>query len=321
MQNENRIGEMIQKEIINSKISSREEKIGFIYGMIIGSGFLFNNKSKKGIIIQSTSIDLIDKCSSLIENLIDISPTVYQNEVDSSIIDKTIYVLELAEEDAINLLSHTGIVKNTLDVVNSVNPKIIESVNAKKSFLQGLYSSAGAIYVPDDKEKNSSGYSLEITLKNIDIAKDVVEILKYFDIPAKVRNLNNNGLLYMKDANEIADFIAIINALNSYFSLHNTMAYRDIKNDANRERNCIMANTSKAASASAKQLYAINVIRKNKTFEELDEKLQSTAIAREEYPELTLSELINYIPDRPSKSGLAHRMKKIIQIAEDIENN
>ena len=71
------------------------------------------------------------------------------------------------------------------------------------------------------------------------------------------------------------------------------------------------------------QLDAIKTIRNAGKFASLTDKLKYTAQLREEHPTDTLDQLSSYTDgkDKVSKSGLKHRLDKIIQIAEDIKNN
>ncbi|MDN5583671.1 MAG: DNA-binding protein WhiA, partial [Lactobacillus sp.] len=74
------------------------------------------------------------------------------------------------------------------------------------------------------------------------------------------------------------------------------------------------------ASASAKQVEDIQLIQKEKGIDSLPEKLQILARFRLAYPELTLKEVADQIPDGPiSKSGVNHRFKKLHELAETLK--
>ena len=70
------------------------------------------------------------------------------------------------------------------------------------------------------------------------------------------------------------------------------------------------------------QINAINVIRKKGRFSTLSDKLKYTASLREQYPTDTLEQIASRTEgkDKVSKSGLKHRLDKIIAIAEELEN-
>ena len=60
---------------------------------------------------------------------------------------------------------------------------------------------------------------------------------------------------------------------------------------------------------------------KAKLLSSLPEELAATAILRMEYPDLTLAELARISVPPISKSGLAHRLNKILELSEKLLGN
>ena len=94
---------------------------------------------------------------------------------------------------------------------------------------------------------------------------------------------------------------------------------KDIRNNVNRKVNCETANLNKTISASVMQIDAINFLKKMKKFEELPENLIEIAELRIENPEISLKELGELLENPIGKSGVNHRLKKIIEIAEELK--
>lgn len=315
------IPQLLEKEILEAKISSKSEKKAFINGMLTGSGYLFNRQGKRGIIIEVPSLELGRKAENLIYNITNHSPIIYESKTKNNLNDKTIYIVEILNENAIKLLMFSGQFNNQINTFESINIKNFNSDKSKKAFLQGLFATSGYIYIPQNMNKRSGGYSLEIIVKNAEIAKEIKTLLNHFNITARSRAKNNTVIIYIKDAEIILDFLIVIGAVNTYFELQNILAFRMLTNDTNRERNCMVANISKTANASAKQLLAIQKLIDDGRIDSLNPKLKATAYARLNNPDLPLSELAKVLDDKPSKSGLAHRLNKIIDYANDnIEN-
>lgn len=309
------IPQLLENEILAVKISTKDEKKAFLNGVLTGSGYLFKSEAKSGIIIETSNFKLAQKTSTLINHIANYSPAIYENKIESNLNDKIVYTIEIENDKAIEILMYSGHFDNQINTFENIKIDNLKNDISKKAFLQGLYATSGSIYVPDDTYKRSGGYNLEIIVKNLIIAKDVKSLLKHFGIESNSRNKNNNIIVYIKDSENISDFLIVINAVSTFFKLQNTLAYRSITNYANRERNCLVANISKTADASAKQLQAIQILRESGKFDKLNDKLKATALARLQYPDLALSELANEVFDKPSKSGLAHRLNRIIEIA------
>ena len=94
---------------------------------------------------------------------------------------------------------------------------------------------------------------------------------------------------------------------------------RSIRNDENRKNNCTSANIDKTIEASFKQIGAIEKLMKSGVLKTLDKSLQDTALARLNFPEMSLIELSLRIEGNPSKSCLNHRMRKLVALADEIE--
>ena len=151
------------------------------------------------------------------------------------------------------------------------------------------------------------------------VAEDLLPLLMTFGIDAKMRMRKNVFSVYLKNAEKISDFFALIGAIQGLFELQELIAERWTSNNINRTQNCEMANFDKTAQASGKQVMAITKIVELKGMDYLDSPLRETALARLNNPDAPLSKLSEILPDHPSRSGLNHRLKKIIQIAEQLE--
>ena len=126
-------------------------------------------------------------------------------------------------------------------------------------------------------------------------------------------------MLYIKEAELIKDFLALLGADNSVMALSNEMIIREKRNQINREVNCINANISKTVDASMRQIEAINVIISTIGIESLDDQLQEVAFLRMANPEESLDGLLSLSTLQLSKSGLNHRLNKLIKIAKELK--
>jgi DNA-binding protein WhiA len=93
---------------------------------------------------------------------------------------------------------------------------------------------------------------------------------------------------------------------------------RDLRNSANRLKNCDDANTDKIVNTAQRQLQAIRIIEEKRGLSFLPEKLHEMALLRKEYPEVGLAELGERMEPPLKKSGVNHRLKKIEEIAAQI---
>ena len=192
---------------------------------------------------------------------------------------------------------------------NLRNIENLETEEEKKALIRGIFLGSGSINDPTKK------YHLEILSKNKDVAQYIQNILKSFNIKAKILELNNT--IYIKEGEEISKFLAFIGAQKAVLKYEEIRVMREIRNNVNRQVNCETANLNKTISASVMQIEAINYLKKVKKYEELPTGLQEIAELRLEYPEMSLKDLGSLLEKPLGKSGVNHRLKKIIEIADE----
>ena len=93
---------------------------------------------------------------------------------------------------------------------------------------------------------------------------------------------------------------------------------KDLRNGVNRRVNCETANLTKVVDASMEQIAAIHRLEEAGKLDELPVKLRQTAELRLENPESTLTELAEMLDPPVSKSALNHRMRKLVELANEL---
>ena len=181
----------------------------------------------------------------------------------------------------------------------------------KKSIVRGAFLGSGSITEPNAR------YHLEIRLKEDKGRQELIEILNFFNISSKILDRKYSFSIYIKDGEEISKFLALIGANVSVLKYEDIRVIKDTKNNINRKVNCETANLNKTISAAVYQIQAIEKLKKQKKFNKLPLNLQEIAELRIENPDATLVELGKMLSEPIGKSGVNHRLKKIIQIAEE----
>ncbi len=230
---------------------------------------------------------------------------------------KQIYILEISEkiDDVLETLNINKEGRRTLPEEYFLNSR--EEIIG---FLKGAFLACGSINDP-----STSGYHLEFTSS---LKKDglfLIDLLKEFNIQAKVIKRSNNYMTYVKSAEMISDIIRLLGATNSFFYFEDIRIYRDHKNMVNRLNNCEIANQEKVLKTGLKQLEDINYIKENDLLGLLDENVREAIKYREAYPETSLAELANIISQETGrqigKSGVNHYFIKVKKLVERHKSN
>lgn len=182
----------------------------------------------------------------------------------------------------------------------------------RAGFIKGIFISAGTI---TDPEKN---YNLEFYFKNEITSKMVEKVFSALNLELKETVRKSNYVLYTKNSNIICDFLTRIGAHNEQMQILNLKIERELRNDFNRAVNSEIANMDKTIKASIKQIYAIEKIKQEKGLEILPDELYEVAKLRLEHRDLSIGALALKLKNPITKSGVNHRLNKIMKIADSI---
>lgn len=194
-----------------------------------------------------------------------------------------------------------------------VSKQIKENEQKIRSYLRGAFLAGGSVNNPE-----KSSYHLEIYSNYEDHNQDICDMMNQFGLNARSIERRNGYIAYIKEAEKIADFLVLIGAQNSMMRFEDVRIIRDMRNSVNRIVNCENANLSKVITASTKQIEAIEHIVQTVGLDELPPKLREVAALRLKYPEASLIE-IGEMVGGVSKSGINHRLRKIVAFASTIE--
>lgn len=185
-----------------------------------------------------------------------------------------------------------------------------------KTVIKGVFLASGCIVDPN------SDYRFEASFKNKSCAEYFIDMLALLDFTPKLvkRPKANVYIVYFKESEQISYMLSLLEANKSMLQFEEIRVLKDVNNTKNRMSNCEIANMTKSVNSALKQLEAIKKIKNNGRFSMLSEKLKYTASLREKYPTATLEEIAAKTSgkNKISKSGLKHRLDKLIQIADDI---
>ena len=148
-------------------------------------------------------------------------------------------------------------------------------------------------------------------------AEKIIQILSNHTIGAKILERKNGYGIYIKDGEEISKLFALIGANSSVLKFEQIRVLRDMKNNINRKVNCETANLNKTVNAAVKQIEAIKILQETGKFDNLAESLKEIAKIRIENPDASLIELGQMLKNPIGKSGVNHRLGKILDIAKN----
>lgn len=291
----------------------------FFFGLFLASGsynefgeieistdikevFEFLNKNLKKLLKKNEIEANFDNLIEERENFV-INKTFHKIVFKNNVLEKVFSLLEIKNE-------------NTIEQNISLATKNVDEI---KNFAKGMFLGCGTSSIKISEkanEKTSSGYHLEFSSKSLPLLREFSHILAQFDISPKLITRKNLFVLYLKDAEQVCNLLALVGANNSVLILQNEIAKRDFRNKINRQTNCLSGNISKTVEASLKQLDAIKKIDRKIGLDKLPPDLEEVALLRLANPEEPLNVLLQLSNIKLTKSGLNHRFRKLISMAE-----
>lgn len=177
-------------------------------------------------------------------------------------------------------------------------------------FLRGVFISCGTVNDP------AKSYHLEFKLPTDGRVEPLRILLAEAGYEPGFTTRGGAAGLFFKSGNTIQELLAYVGATASVFDFFNVQIERSIRNDENRATNCVAENISRAIRTGARQLAAIQYLEDHNLIPALPEDLQFTARLRLNNPDLTLAELAELHFPPLTKSGLYHRLEKVMAFYE-----
>lgn len=193
-----------------------------------------------------------------------------------------------------------------------ISHEFFNRICCEAAFVRGAFLACGQM---SDPEKS---YRVDFPVKSEALAYELRDILAKHSVAANVSTRGNGFVVYIKRSEMIINLLTLMGASMRSLDLIETTIMKEANNKTNRMFNCDGANIKKTIEASIKQRTAIEYLIKREMLSSLPKELISAAKLRMQYPESSLKDLCKNSPDPITVSGLNHRLKKIIEIYEDI---
>ncbi len=193
-----------------------------------------------------------------------------------------------------------------------VNLPVVEEECCKAAFLRGAFLAGGSVTDP------VKGYHMELTTTHQIVSREtyvlIGEVIGFYP---KSASRGGGQVLYMKQSEQISDLLTYLGAPVGAMGIMEARLEKELNNKVNRRCNCDDANTSKVVEAAQEQLAAIRVLRERGLLDQLPGKLRAAALAREESPASSLSELAAMMQPPITKPAMNNRMKKLVMLSKE----
>ena len=193
-----------------------------------------------------------------------------------------------------------------------VNLPVVEDDCCKTAFLRGAFLAGGSVTDPE------KGYHMELATTHQSVARQTYTLIREITgIEAKAAKRGGGQVLYLKNSDQVADFLAFLGASVAAMGIMEARLEKELNNKVNRRCNCDDANTSKVVEAAQEQITAIRVLEERGFLKNLPAKLKQAADARLQHPSSSLTELAGMMDPPITKPAMNHRLKKLMDMAKE----
>lgn len=234
--------------------------------------------------------------------------------VRSTQLKKNVFIIYISQDESCRLLlDELKYIKGaSVFMINYAPTDLIKTSNEKKAYIRGAFMGSGSITDP------KKGYHLEFVSENESNAYFLRDVINGFGLNSKVIMRKEKYIIYIKDSEQISDFLSLIGAYNSVLNYENIRVIKEMRNNVNRIVNCETANLNKTVKSSYDQVEDIKLIEKEMGIENLDEDLKVIAKIRLENRSMSLNDIANSLEPKISKSTVNYRFKKLRRIANKL---
>lgn len=305
----------IKQEIANRDLEKHCKKAQ-LSALIQLTSSLKISKGNLGIIIRSESPTTSKRVMYLLKDLYKVDTTL-QVAKKTNLKKNNVYTIEI-DSDGKRILEDLELYTNR-GLESHPGYSIVAKTCCASAYLAGAFLAYGSCNDPQN-----SSYHLEISLTELDYANYIVKMISRFDMQAKIARRRNRYIVYLKKADYVSSFLALIGAHDAMMRFEDERIGRDLKNSVSRIDNCEIANEVKTIRAAQRQVEYMQRIIDYGKYEKLNEKLRNVLDIRMKYQDYSLLELCDAYQrtygDVISKSGMKHRLNKLETMAENLED-
>ena len=302
------------KDEICSLEYSDEQLLGLLSGFIMTNGRVYFENDLVSLSTENAKIaKLIYKA---INHLFNISPIfTYSKKMK---LDKCV-VYHIKVVSCIEpMLEQLELYREREEIV----PHDLILDNGLRTFIAGVFLASGSVNSP-----NGDNYHLQMVVDTEQDAKFVIKLLNRFrnekNMDSKMIARRKKYVVYIKKADQIANFLAAVNASSSMLQFENVRIEKDFLNSDNRYQICYNANYQKTLEKANEQINDINIIEEKLGIKNLTEKEQAIAKIRLENIDIPLSQISDILLSdyqiKMSKSSVNRVFNSLHEMAKRLQ--
>ena len=309
--------EEIKNEVSQIDDETSKEKLAMLAALVKINGTLGISNKGLEIRIKTENKNTANFIYRMFQEVFHIVPKVSYS-INSKFKKNEVYMVSTTNNPR-KILQDLEIMEQNGQMNSTPSRHLIASLDILKCYLRGAFLASGSINNPQ------SGYHLEISTNEEELAHYMAHLLNRFKLDAKVAKRRNKYITYLKKSENIADFLKLIKSSDGLMYFEDYRIQKDFVNSSNRALNCDIANSKKIADLYKKHQKIIDDIHKYSLFETLTPRQKTIIQIRldhEEYSLTAIAEEYNAeTGESISKSTVYNEFEKLHKMVEKMEKS
>ncbi len=277
-------------------------KIAECYGILLmGRSFSANNMT-----VTTESEDVVFRLSSLLTRCFGTVPDISVGGAKKDLFSVKIKS-KAKREEILTSLGYFGFKEGD----SLLKMHILEDDCCKSAFLRGVFLSCATACDPNKE------YLAEFPIHSKQLATELYELILEVGLSPKLSARGKNLTIYFAGSENLSDILTYIGAGTYALHLADITVVKDVRNRLNRITNCETANITKTVNAAVTQCLAIKKLKESGEFSKLSPELQRVGELRLQNDQATLNELCEMLNGEVTRSGLNHRLNRLVALANN----
>lgn len=287
-------------------LSNKQWRVGYKKQLACGMLYFAQHFSPESVSLTTMERQAAKFFADLIPRIIALQGTI--TTINTETAGKTTYVVSVdSREDRINLLNYFAML-----YPEGVTFDLLGGEQGTAAFVAGAFLACGSLTDP------SKSYHFDFALTASLKVSQLTEMLSEVGFTPLLGERRGLPLVYFRDSQQIEDILAFLGCSRLALELMGVKILKERRNAANRASNCDSANIDKTVGAASVQMAAIRKILGERGEDSLSDELREVALLRLDEPEMSLRELGERLSPPLSRSGVNHRLSRLVAMAEEL---
>lgn len=307
----------VKEEMVRLPLGKSCCQLSEIGAMTQTSGHLsFRGRGRITVQYRMENIGVVRRLFQLMKARFGVTPTLHYTQT-KQLGGRRTWVLSLNEGDSLTLLTALHMIETDetgeVSLKRTVPRHPLTRQCCRRAFLRGAFLGAGTMSNPE------KGYHLEWKTENESLRGTMQKLIEKTELPFHCYERRGQHVVYLKDADQIAQALVLMGAAGSVLRMESIRVHKQTRLQASRAANCDEHNSERMLDAAQKQAEACRNISLKIGLFTLSPALRETARIRMEHPEMSLAELGEAMDPPLTKSAVNHRLRRLMEMAEELE--